>query len=116
MKFLLALFMFAVTVVWAAPRAANPNECVLYADVAATVRAMAMVDISEPDRARVLGRLYAVQPGADADAVKRMLTIMALINTAAERFPGDAAAFSGAISGACLENAGNMDSVLGRSI
>ena len=95
--------------VFAAPRAANQEECAAIADYALTSRALYAAGVTEEKRMAVLGAMYQFPD-------ERISTIAGAVRKAASVSDLPPRDFAQRLMVVCIGGRGNMDAVLGAEI
>lgn len=103
----ITLMACAASALLAAPKARTPQECTIAADMAVSARAMAMHGLEREKADRLLVTMYEPIPGRGAN-------LMLAITDAAYRSESVPKDFSQKLFHACMQNTGDMDSVLGK--
>lgn len=104
-KLLIFLFCWPAAVL-AAPRAASPEECENFGDMALVARALAEEKVSFQTATSAMRRIYTISEG-------RGELIFQAIITAAYAADATAQDFAVLLQKTCHANRGNMDGVLG---
>jgi hypothetical protein len=109
-RYLVGLFLLVATApAIAAPQILSQEGCYMLADVGVTSRAMVSEGVDEVTVNRILRKIYRINP-----EFPEWNTIIPLVVKAAmkvtEGTPGD---FARLLGGTCINNRGNLDSILG---
>jgi lipopolysaccharide export LptBFGC system permease protein LptF len=96
---------------FAAPRAESAEECAIAADMALVAESLAGEAIQRPKAGAIMTRIYGV---AESERGKALMN--AILDAAYTRKASTPRPFADELLAVCLKSAGNMDSVLGRSL
>jgi hypothetical protein len=93
----------------AAPKAGSQEECVAFADLALTHRALVVGGVEDGQRSKVIAEMYlfpTIPAMALSDAIRK----------AAEKSDLSARDFANKLGDTCIKGRGNMDSMLGSDV
>jgi hypothetical protein len=100
--------LLGTSLVWAAPRAENPMECGIAADMAIVARSLAEEQVQQPKAAAIMVRIYDVGESERGQALMKDILDAAYKSGAT---PGQK--FAEELFSTCMKAGGNMDTVLG---